>query len=380
LLLALLVDDLASILTWAFQRSTIHFRHIAVKWKIYHLPVVQSGSSRGFALLVMSEEDAELETMVKEAAGILAITHGKVKIVKAMEMAGFRSAERKNMKLYQRVRRLVPKCHLVVDEAYERKAAPEVVATVVTVNTADKLSQDSEVSSITGDSGRIIRRRSSKEVQRAHAKKILQDKRETQAMKQVTVLIERSKALPIGHPAKHTIKEIVAATNAQMNTNVSGVTAARYVLAGLVGVSPLKRGAAGDIQPMIYDALKGALATYLKLEQAASKKQSTVKQLSLLVNACVNKGGYQKTRADLTRRLKKDIADHFEVGKANVVEQRRLMWTTAYNLEVWFKTWKNTLIELGFGRAKTEADAESELTEGEVVFFVGQRNRIDRQP
>jgi hypothetical protein len=44
---------------------------------------------------------------------------------------------------------------------------------------------------------------------------------------------------------------------------------------------------------MIYDALKGAMSTYLKLEQAASKNQSTIKQLSLLVNAsCVNKGGY----------------------------------------------------------------------------------------
>jgi Na+/citrate or Na+/malate symporter len=96
-----------------------------------------------------------------------------------------------------------------VDEAYERKAAPEVVATVVTVNTADKLSQDSKVSSLTG-SGSIIRRRSSsKEVQeRAHTKKILQAKRVTQAMKQVTVLIERSKALLMGH--------LVAVTNAQM--------------------------------------------------------------------------------------------------------------------------------------------------------------------
>jgi hypothetical protein len=87
-----------------------------------------------------------------------------------------------------------------------------------------------------------------------------------------------------------------------------------------------------------------------------------------------------KMRDDLTRRLKKDIADHFEVGKTNVVEQRRLMWTTAYNLEVWFKTWKNTLIELGFGRAKTMEDVAlagdgSEPSKGEVIFYVGQRDR-----
>jgi hypothetical protein len=50
------------------------------------------------------------------------------------------------------------------------------------------------------------------------------------------------------------------------------------------------------------------------------------------------------------------------------------MWTTSYNLEVRFKTWKNTLIELRFRRAKTEAEADSELTEGESSdLFVGQR-------
>jgi hypothetical protein len=215
-------------------------------------------------------------------------------------MAGFRPSEQKNMKLYQRVRCLVPKCHLVVDAPYEssskgkRKAAPEVpdvVATVVTASTgqgslADKLSQeDSKFSSITGDSSRrvkpvpvMVRRRTSKEVQRAHAKSIMQAKREKQALKQITIVIERSKQLPSGHPAKHTIKEIVDATNQQQKTNVSCVTASRYVLAGLIGahVSPLKRGNQGTIHPMIYNALKGALASFLKLEQATAKKQSTI--------------------------------------------------------------------------------------------------------
>jgi hypothetical protein len=118
--------------------------------------------------------------------------------------------------------------------------------------------------------------------------------------------------------------------------------------------------------------LKGAFTTYLKLEQAESKKQSTVRKMSILVNGCVNQAGYDKSGDDLTKKLQRDTANQFHVGKANVMEQRRVQWTTHYNLDVWFSTFKETLIDLGFGRKKEP----EETTEGEVVFFEGQCNRI----
>jgi len=55
--------------------------------------------------------------------------------------------------------------------------------------------------------------------------------------------------------------------------------------------------------------------------------------MSMLVNACVNKAGFNKTRDDLAQKLQKDAANQFKVGKANVVEQRRVMRTTACNLD-----------------------------------------------
>jgi hypothetical protein len=136
----------------------------------------------------------------------------------------------------------------------------------------------------------------------------------------------------------------------------------------------LKRGPLCEFPSRVWSARKGAFVTYLKLEQAATKKQSTLKDLSLLVNGCVNKGGFNKTRDDLTRKLKKETADHFTVGKANTVEQRRLMWTTAYNLEVWFNTWSDTLIDLGFARKKYHT--EEDTVEGSLVFFDGMKSRI----
>jgi hypothetical protein len=108
----------------------------------------------------------------------------------------------------------------------------------------------------------------------------------------------------------------------------------------------------GDFTKGQYKALKGAYVTYLKLEQATARNQSTTKEMSKLVNACVNQADFNKMRENLARKLKKDSANQFVTGKANVIEERRIVWTTKYNLEVWFHTWKGVLIELGFAERK----------------------------
>jgi hypothetical protein len=91
------------------------------------------------------------------------------------------------------------------------------------------------------------------------------------------------------------------------------------------------------------------------------------------VNGCVNKAGFNKSRDDLTRELKKHAANRFEVAKANTVEQRHLMWTTAYNLEIWFATWSDTLIDLGFARKKFMHEAH---VEGDLLFYPNQLDHI----
>jgi hypothetical protein len=53
----------------------------------------------------MSEQHAELEGLVHEASGIVVAAGGKVKITKAMALVGVTSPERRNMKIYQKVRR-----------------------------------------------------------------------------------------------------------------------------------------------------------------------------------------------------------------------------------------------------------------------------------
>jgi len=96
--------------------------------------------------------------------------------------------------------------------------------------------------------------------------------------------------------------------------------------------------------------------------------------MSKRVNAGVNyQAGHHKTSDDLTKKLKHDTADLFDISKVNAVEQRRFQWTTSFNLSVWFDTWKHTLLSLGFGSERTNTDT---AVNGEVVLFDDQALRI----
>ena len=54
---------------------------------------------------IMSEETPEEDERIDHAGGIIAAGKGKIKIVHAMKLVGFTTPERKNMTLYQKVRR-----------------------------------------------------------------------------------------------------------------------------------------------------------------------------------------------------------------------------------------------------------------------------------
>jgi hypothetical protein len=239
----------------------------------------------------MSEDFDRVNELVKEASGVIAATNGKVQIRAAMALVGFSTPERLNMKLYQQVRRLAAKTLVVVAGKGGRKPPPVAgdASTVMAVSESqgsgissltysnflesDEVSETStamsstarrlllEVANDSDDGGgkpkaTKVRRQTSKQVQRANAAKLHNKKRETQAMKQATVLINRSNALPPNHPEKKTIVEIVDLTNSRLNSSLSVVSASRYVRNGLIGVSPLKKGPIGNFEPRIYDALK----------------------------------------------------------------------------------------------------------------------------
>jgi len=346
--------------------------------------------------LCIMEEENTIDDKIVHASSIIAAAKGKIKIRAAMRLVGFTDAETKNMTTYQQVRRKSTNMIVVDKKALPKATVPQQIGdgaetvastlssaerndaitetgstsnnstaanTVRTVATPRRLlgSDSSAPTTNTTDStkrsGDVVggtpkkkHRRTSVEVQREQANVVMKTKKETQAMKLATVRIQQNKELPINHPDKKSINDVVAEVNELCESNISPKTAATYVRKGLIDTSPLKRGTCGAFSKAVFASLKGAYATFLMLEQAESKQPSSMKEMSQRVNACVNKAGHTKSRDDLARKLRKETAHLFDVGKANMTEQRRLQWTNFHNLNLWFSSFKTTLIELGFGR------------------------------
>ena len=230
-------------------------------------------------------------------------------------------------------------------------------------------------SSADASSSTKSRRRTSKQKHREDAEKRATEKRESKAIKVATTRIAAIQLMSPSNPKKVSQRQVVEETNRLMNTTISSKTVSRMVREGRIGTSPQKRGPLGDFSRPVMTALKGAFATYIKLEQAESKKQSTLNDLAKRVNCLVNAAGFQRSGNDLARRLKSLTADQYDIDEKNVQEHRRLQWTTHANLKAWFTQWENTLIELGFGRKK-KTDGSEDHIEGSVVFFPGQTSRI----
>jgi len=366
--------------------------------------------------LTASEQENALEGKILHASSIIAAAKGKIKIRAAMRLVGFTDQEAKTMTLYQKVRRKSQNIVVMEKGALPKQAVPAqigdgaetVSSTLSSADRNDPASVGTEISTVnnstiantsrtaatprhlldsasapnagTKRSGESVdqtpnkkHRRSSAEVQREAANVIMKTKKDSLALKMATVRIQQNRELPPDHPDKKSISVIVAAANVLCDSNTSPKAAGHCVRNGMINQSPLKRGPCGEFSKEVFAALKGACATFLKLEQAESVKQSTVKEMSKRVNACVNVAGHKKSRGNLARKLRKHTADLFTVGKANMCEQRRLQWTTHHNLNLWFSAFKSTLIELGFGRERTETDVE---TEGEAVLFPNQEARI----
>ena len=291
----------------------------------------------------MSEETPEEDERIDHAGGIISAGKGKIQIVHAMKLVGFSTPERKNMTLYQRVRRRSHQMVVSIAPRTIKKSslfevestltAPEESALATSnsssrnsrsptdvdtdqVVTPRRLSVDTPTRMAGGTGSESTststarqsgsnrngssqeesagvgllsveeattkkRRRSSAQVQQEKAKKQKQAELEKKAMKLATVRIKEHKSLRKGHKDKKSALTICQEVNLLCGSNISSKTAATYVQKGLVNCSPQKRGPNTPFPKKVLSALKWAYATYLKLEQAGSKRQSSIRELSL---------------------------------------------------------------------------------------------------
>jgi len=200
-------------------------------------------------------------------------------------------------------------------------------------------------------------------------------RKQSAATKLATTQIVAANEMSPSNPNRKSQRKIVAKTNVRFGTNISHKTVSRMVREGKIGVSPTKPGPVGRFNKTECDAMKIAFLSFIKLEQAIGKKQSTIRELGFCVNVMVNYLGRAHRRGDdLAKRLKKDVADDINVKKPNQQELRRVLWTPCGNLKVWFDQWEHTATSLGFGRLKLPD--EDHLEDASVIFFPGQKKRI----
>ena len=309
-----------------------------------------------------------------------------MKVSDAMRVAGYCTPERKGGTIYQRVRRTAQL--LLANGVKESTVPPSIdltgnynrISSSVSsqsnstgVNLSDSSNTFTTPPRIRNSEEHMKRKRlRSKDKQHHDAMKIRRRKTETFAMKVATTRIGTSRMLPQGHPEKLSDNKIVKLVNGEYDTNIITKTASMMVREGRIGMSPKRRGPNKYVPSQIWSLLKGVFVSYIKLEQARSSEQATMKKLSLKTNNCLNRGGYARCDMYYARKLRTETADEMEVGKKNMVEQRRALWTTFSNLNLWFDTWEGALVDLGFGRLKRPND----VCDGSVYFYEGQVDRI----
>ena len=141
-------------------------------------------------------------------------------------------------------------------------------------------------------------------------------------------------------------------------------TVRNQVAAGHAGNSPNRRGPKGKIPLKAFKALCGAVETYATITQARGDMTVDRPRLIRMANACINKQEGQGARKDrwLFDRIQAEIGDVLSLGKPNRIEQRRQKWSTHSNINLWYDSLKEFLIDKGFAVKNPNSGAGGELT------------------
>eukprot|EP00536_Pseudo-nitzschia_multiseries_P010580 jgi/Psemu1/26402/gm1.26402_g len=128
-------------------------------------------------------------------------------------------------------------------------------------------------------------------------------------------------------------------------------------------------GRPSRLPPTVEKALVTAMETYSNLMSAEMKeKPNPLGQIKRL-ESCLKDS--PSTLKDSCVALYKHLSAKYAVE----LEERRCVWTTSNNINTWFETVKEILVDYGFAHLATEEEIRNGQ-EGELVFYPGQLNRI----
>ena len=297
------------------------------------------------------------------AANILLLSAPGTKTKAAMSIAGFKSSDMMLERYRKRIERQKSKL-----ETQRLTPCPDVIEVhSLSTESESTLTASSHSTQLVNQPGpdpipRIKKtRRSSYQLQKYNANKLRVRKREDAAFVTAMGRWREESMKPKGK--RVTAKSIVNNVNAMHGTNVNERSVRSYVLSNTDDVPLSGRGKKSKLHEPVLLALTSATHSYIQLSNATMTKMSDRKNIIMKIKLCVNKGPFKYTRVDnLYDRIMKRIADKIEVNSDDYkVEQRRLLWTTYMNINIWFETLKKFLIDHGFAREKDEGDVMKPL-------------------
>ena len=160
-------------------------------------------------------------------------------------------------------------------------------------------------------------------MQQDYAIKIRLKKIESNAMEMATTSIAVSSGLPPCHPDNKSAATILRETNLENVSDISRKSATMMVMQVRIWESPKTRVPNKNIPSQVWNLIKDAFVSFLKLYQASGATQSMTKRLYIQTKKCLNKGGHKQTYLHYVRNLQKETSDKIEIGEKNVLEKRR---------------------------------------------------------
>jgi len=272
-----------------------------------------------------------------------------VSVPDGMKCADYLPAEIRDMSLQQRIRRAVQRARGTKQPSPTMAINTSIVSTVSTLTTTPPSTQKAKK----------VRHRS-KAVHQLRKNKLLDREAKSNATKYATKLCADYQK----HEKKLSAERVSAIVEKKFGIRVPKRTIQNNFKLGRIGTSPKKKGPKGHFDSDTVLNLTNLFETYVKIKQLNGQSGDvTYNKLQKLLKQCTS----QKKDINCTwllRRLLKESGIDLNVGRSNNAEQRRIMWTTYYNLKSWFDNWERDLLELGFA---TKVDGKTIIPEDQLA-------------
>ena len=151
-------------------------------------------------------------------------------------------------------------------------------------------------------------------------------------------------------------EKIASEMSKKYNTTVYASTIRYKVNKGEIGQGLHRPGPQGFLPDKTYNALLGAVSSFIALHQANCKPELKQTELITIIRKFVSGNNKNFDANVLYRRIRRDCSLALTADKEYIVESRRQDWTTEHNIDSWMDNWKKFVVENGFAIDEPELD------------------------